>query len=307
MIELWRGNANAWECDELGHMNVQFYLAKASEAVANLAAHAGLGNIFRSDAYATLAARSLHIKFLAEARPGAPLMIEGGIAGLDSASADLVLLMRHAGSGQVAATFRIEAGHVSPKEGRPFPWPERFSTRAAELNVDTPDIARPRGLSEAEGERHISLARADELGLEQIGLGRFNNAEMSVFGRIRSDVLLGRVSNSVVNFRGAFPEEVDFHMGKTGARIGSALLECRILPRRWPRAGDGYVIRSGLVSAGSKVRNLVHWVLDPETGRPWWTMEGVAAPMDLDKRKLVEPDDAARAALEVAMKPALRA
>ncbi|WP_300527818.1 thioesterase family protein [Maricaulis sp.] len=307
MIELWRGNANAWECDELGHMNVQFYLAKASEAVANLAALAGLGNIFRADAYATLAASSLHIKFLAEARPGAPLMIEGGITGTGPASLGMVLIMRHAGSGQVAASFRIEANHVAPKEGRPFDWPERFAAHAAELTVATPDIARPRGLSEAGAETDISIERADALGLEQIGMGRFNSDEMSVFGRIRSDILLGRVSNSVVNFRGAFPEEVDFHMGKSGARIGSALLECRILPRRWPRAGDGYVIRSGLTAAASKVRNLVHWVLDPETGRPWWTMEGVAAPMDLDQRKLIEPDPAARAALDAALKPGLRA
>lgn len=307
MIELWRGNANAWECDELGHMNVQFYLAKASEAVANLAALAGLGSIFRADAYATLAARSLHIKFLAEARPGAPLMIEGGIAGTGTTSADLVLLMRHAGSGQIAATFRIKADHVSPKEGRRFDWPQRFAEKAQKLTVAVPDIAQPRGLAEADGATGISTARADALGLEQIGMGRFNSDEMSVFGRIRSDILLGRVSNSVVNFRGAFPEEVDFHMGETSARIGSALLECRILPRRWPRAGDGYVIRSGLVSAGSKVRNLVHWVLDPETGHPWWTMEGVAAPMDLDKRKLVEPDARARTALDAAIKPGLQA
>ena len=69
MIELWRGNANAWECDERGHMNVQFYLAKASEAVGNLAALAGLGNVSRSDNYATLLPRTLHIKFLAEAHP----------------------------------------------------------------------------------------------------------------------------------------------------------------------------------------------------------------------------------------------
>jgi acyl-CoA thioester hydrolase len=121
-------------------------------------------------------------------------------------------------------------------------------------------------------------------------MGRFTSTEMSVFGRMRSDVLLGRVSDSVVNFSGAFPEEIAFHRGELDARIGSALMECRIVPRRWPRAGDGYVIRSGLTSISSKVRNLVHWVLDPATGQPWWTMEGVAAAMDLDARKLRAPD-----------------
>jgi acyl-CoA thioester hydrolase len=290
MIELWRGNANAWECDELGHMNVQFYLAKASEALANLAALGGLGGIFRADTHATLRARDLHIKFLGEAHPGAPLVIEGGFQSHDRDSARIVLVMMHAGSGKVAATFRIDAVHISPTTGRAFDWPAGFTSLCADLTVPVPEIALPRGLNESPRTTTADLATADQLGLEQIGMGRFTSSEMGAFGRMRSDVLLGRVSDSVVNFSGAFPEEVAFHRGELDARIGSALMECRILPRRWPRAGDGYVIRSGLISVTGKVRNLVHWVLDPATGKPWWTMEGVAAAMDLDARKLMAPE-----------------
>ena len=36
MQVLWRGNANTWECDELGHLNVRFYMAKAQEALGGL-------------------------------------------------------------------------------------------------------------------------------------------------------------------------------------------------------------------------------------------------------------------------------
>ena len=42
---LWvtgRGAINPWDCDQWGHMNVQFYLAKASDAQAVLAARLGL-------------------------------------------------------------------------------------------------------------------------------------------------------------------------------------------------------------------------------------------------------------------------
>jgi acyl-CoA thioester hydrolase len=60
------------------------------------------------------------------------------------------------------------------------------------------------------------------------------------------------------------------------------------------------VVRSGLKSAGPKVRNLVHWALEPETGRPWWTVEGVAAPMDLDARKLLPASAEIQQALETA-------
>ena len=33
---LWQGTANAWECDEMGHMNVRFYAAKVEEALDGL-------------------------------------------------------------------------------------------------------------------------------------------------------------------------------------------------------------------------------------------------------------------------------
>lgn len=307
MIELWRGNANAWECDELGHMNVQFYLAKASEAVGNLAALAGLGNVSRSDNYATLLPRTLHIKFLAEAHPGAPLMIEGGITGHTDTLMHAELIMRHGGSGQVAATFQFELEHVSPSEGRPFNWPKRFASAVEKLVVSTDPKAAPRGIDADDSAGNASVMRADALGLEQIGMGRFTGDDIGPFGRIRADVFLGRVSNSVVNFRGAFPEEIAFHNGELDSRIGSALLETRIRPCRWPREGDGYVIRSGLKSVSPKVRNLVHWVLDPATGKPWWTMEGVAAPMDLDARKLVEPNAHFKAMLDAAVVAGIKA
>ncbi|MBR9826019.1 MAG: thioesterase [Alphaproteobacteria bacterium] len=306
MRELWRGNANAWECDELGHMNVQFYLAKASEAVAHLARLAGLGGVFNSNTHATLVARQIHIKFLAEARPGAPLFIHGGFTRYAASSAELTLVMRHGFSQQIAATFRLELDHVSPHEGRPFDWPKRFTERYQSLAIDAVAEALPRGITETASDQQISLERADELGLEQIGMGCFSTAEMGPFGRIRSDVLLGRVSNSVINFQTGFPEQAEYHLGRTQTRIGGALLETRILPRHWPRAGDAYVIRSGLRAVGPKVRNLVHWVLDPQTGRPWWTSEGVAAPMDLDARKLHQPGEKMQARLEAAVKPELR-
>lgn len=300
MIEIWRGNANAWECDELGHMNVKFYLAKASEAVANLAALTGLRDIHRADANATLLPTKLHIRFLAEVRPGAPLLIEGGWSMTGDTGCCAVLVMRHGGTGKPAATFRIDLDHVSPREGRAFAWPSHFAERQRAGLVESPAFALPRGIAEQPTSEPASLERADALGLERVGQGRFAPGEMDVFGRMQTEVLLGRVSNSVVNFKAGFPEEWAFHQGETTRRIGSPLLECRIKVQRWPRAGDGYVMRSGLKSFGPKVRNIVHWILDPATGKPWWSMEGVAAAMDLDSRKIIDLSDEVRAELEQA-------
>ncbi|WP_203295102.1 thioesterase family protein [Maricaulis parjimensis] len=300
MIELWRGNVNAWECDELGHYNVRFYLARLSEAVANLAEAAGLNPIHRTDASATLIMRDIHVRFLAEAHPGAPLYIEGGLIEHDDCTARAIFVMRHAGSGKPAASYHVVLGHASPQTTLDFPWPKRFHAHADTLKVDLPDFSAPRGLSLDATPSTPSLAQADKLGLESIGRGRFGQSEMDGFGSMRAEFLLGRVSDSVTNFSAAFPEEWEQHASGKPGNVASALLECRILPRHWPRCGDGYVIRSGLKSVSPKVRNIVHWVMEPATGKVWWTMEGVAAPMDLTARKLLDVPDAVQAKVKAA-------
>ncbi len=308
MIELWRGCVNAWECDELGHFNVRFYLARASEAIANLAEAAGLNPIQRADALATIVPQTLHLRFLAEAQPGAPLYIEGGFTGFQDTTADLILVVRHSATGQPAASLSIRVAHAAPASGDPFAWPGRFADAARELTVPLPDFARPRGLAgHPAPDSAPSWQAADALGLSVIGRGRFGPSEMDAFGFMRSEFLLGRVSDSATNFAAAIPEQWDMYAGGAPTRTGSALLECFIHVRRWPRAGDGFAIRSGVKSAKPKVRTVVHWVLEPATGKPWWSMESVAAPMDLDQRKLAEVDADTQARVEAAVVPGLEA
>ncbi|MHA6289086.1 thioesterase family protein [Maricaulis sp. CAU 1757] len=307
MIELWRGSVNAWECDELGHMNVRFYLAKASEAIGWLAAEAGLGRVYHPSATATLIPRDIHIRFVAEARPGAPLYITGGFLDIAEDQATIQLVMRHSGSDRIAALYRIVVGHAEPNEGVDFAWPNRFAAQAERLKIEAFPDAGPRGLSLANSEITASRARADDLGLSRIGRGHFSQAEMDGFGVLCSEFLLGRISDSVTNFEAAFPEDFSAHREGRPANIASALLECHIRPARWPRAGDSFMVRSGLKSIGPKVRNIVHWVLDPASGHPWWTMEGVAAPLDLDNRRIAPVGDELRAELEARCIPDLSA
>ena len=40
--------------------------------------------------------------------------------------------------------------------------------------------------------------------------------------------------------------------------------------------------------------------MEPATGRVWWTMEGVAAPMDLTARKLLDVPEAVQARVRAA-------
>ena len=73
MIELYRGSVNTWECDEMGHMNVRFYVAKQMEGLAILTHSLDLRQAFRPGNTSTLLPFDQHIRFMKEVHPGRPI------------------------------------------------------------------------------------------------------------------------------------------------------------------------------------------------------------------------------------------
>ena len=292
MQVLWRGNANTWECDELGHLNVRFYMAKAQEALAGLADHLGMHHAFAPDATATLTPRDVILRFLAEARPGAPLHIAGGVTSHDETSLTVAMILYHAASDTPAATFEIRAEHSHPQTGRVFSWPQRSLAALSASLIERPALLTARSLSTTPPSDALSLARADELELQEIGRGRINRDELDAFGRMRAEFGIGKVSDSVIHFSDGFPEQWQAFAENAPLSVASAVLESRLNFRRFPAQGEGFVIRSGLKSATETVRTLVHWALDPVTGKPLWSMEAVACMLNLETRRLerVSPD-----------------
>ena len=78
-LEVWRGGVNPWQCDQMGHLNVRFYVAHAVEALAGLAAALGMTRAYSPHATSTLVVREHHIRFLKEARVGDPLHMTVGV------------------------------------------------------------------------------------------------------------------------------------------------------------------------------------------------------------------------------------
>jgi acyl-CoA thioester hydrolase len=70
-------------------------------------------------------------------------------------------------------------------------------------------------------------------------------------------------------------------------RMGGAVVEYRLVYRRWPRPGDRFVIRSGSGFVKEKVHSFIHWLIDPETREAWCTTEAVAVALNLDTRKIM--------------------
>lgn len=303
MHELWRGMANAWECDELGHLNVRAYVDKMTEGFAGLLGALDQPSAERAGATSQIRVREMHVRFLAEARPGDRLDVEGGITALADAELTAAMVMRHHDDGRAAAGALIRAEHVSPGAGRPFRWPSRLRARAEDWVIAAPEESEPRAIALDPPVHDAELARADALELAEIGRGVFRREEADAYDAVRPAAMMGRLSD------GAGRLFAPMIAAMPDRRLGPALLEVRFIWRGAPRAGDRFVIRSGLVAAGEndKLMRAAHWILDPQTGRPWCTSEGVAALLDLDARKLTPLSAKAGKAAKGLLRPTLRA
>ena len=303
-VEVWSGAVATWECDRMGHMNMRFYLANAMTALAGLAAELGMPSAFSEAAESTLLVREQHIRFLREARPGALLQITGGVLEMDETDARLLLLMRHI-NGDLAASFQIVVSHVTARDLRPFPWPRRVRERALALAIAIPDKAQARSVSLAPAAITASLARARELGLTRIANSVIQPADCDVFGRMRAEYFLARIADGVPRLSHR-PEAVDESGAAKGEpSLGGAALEYRLIHLAWPRPGDRLQIWSGFSAVEPRIRNFVHWVLDPDSGRPWGVAEATAASVDLETRKIAPMSEPALALLRERVAPGL--
>ena len=287
MIDLWKGIANTWDCDEMGHMNVRVYIEKAFEGLGTLAGACHLAHVFKESAPSTLIPAEQHIRFIREVHPGRPLSMVGCVTEFDDTSATVYQEMRH-GDGSVAAAFRTRLVHSDSQTLRPFAWSQRTRASFEALKADAPAATAPRGVDLSHAPADDKLVRreiAEQNGAKVIGLGTVPVQDCDVFGRMRPHMFIGRISDSVPNLLHNWRNDVASSI--PGQEMGGAVLENRIVYRRWPRAGDLFEIRSSLGRVEEKIHSLIHWMLDPVTGLPWMTAEAVAVTFDLNKRKVI--------------------
>lgn len=293
---LWRGVTNAWECDEMGHLNVRFYVAKAMEGLGPLAQLLGLFGAFRENSNGTLQLIEQHIRFHAESRPGTPLTVSGALRSISGSELCLYQEMRHTHTNALSASLHTRLGHVLARNGVQFPFPARTFPRTAVLmhEGDVPEAGMPRSLGFATEGSPVDDSPVYESLLANGGnpLGRFmvRPDQCDIFGWLRAEMIMGFVSDSVPNLMEGWRRELAAALEASSGvphRIGAAVLEARIIHHAWPRAGDLVETRSTIKAATSKTLHFVHRLSDPVGGALWAQVEAIAVSLDLDARKAI--------------------
>lgn len=301
MREYWRGSAEAWECDEMGHMNVRFWVRHCLDGIIVLAEDIGCSGAFARGATATLIPTRQHIKFMREARAGAPLFSRGGIVSISDTEITFYCELVHSFSGEIGATFITTLAHVDAKTGKAFPFPARVAQLSEKFKIDIPTHGQPRSVS-LDGDLVTgNIETAIATGSRFLGQAGVRGDEVDLFDRLYPDGMIGRVSNAMPNFLAKWREDATAEMTEIDGiarTAGAAVLEYRLDYLAWPTIGDMAVVYSGLTEVADKTIMLRHWLLDPQTGEPWCVCEALAVTLDLKARKIIANPPRAKAALK---------
>lgn len=297
----FRGMVNSWEADEMGHMNVRFYVQKALQATGHFLNEIGLGPNFRREKGLGIRIMDHHIRFLKEARPGTPLVIMTGALGADEAGLFVLHEVRHALTGDVCATL---TGTVVLTDGlgdQPFSLPEEAAEQARGFATDLPDYAAQRGI-DAPGPKLVpNWGRADEMGLHEITRIEVRPHLLDPDGALSAEHFIGAISDGIPTLISQFAVNRQSSLERG---IGGAALEYRLFYIRRIFAGELITVRSGLSAIGNKTFTHIHWMFD-QNRNVVASAAAVAVSFDLKERKAIAFSDEARAQFENYLVPGL--
>ena len=139
LILTYRGAVYPRHLDHMGHMNVQFYVAKFDAAVWHLFDRIGVTPDYIRAHKRGMAAVEMNVRYLKELGAGDLVSVRSGVLKVGERLLDLVQEMRLGEAGELAAVMRATAVHLDREAHRAVPFPEEIAARARELLVDYPE------------------------------------------------------------------------------------------------------------------------------------------------------------------------
>ena len=122
-----------WQCDQVGHLNVAFYVAKFDEATWNLFAEIGMDGSYFRDRRGGMGAVDHRLTYARELYPGDCVIVRTGIVELGERKLTFMHEMTERLGGETASTCTITAVHIDPSVRKAAPFPPEVFERASQL------------------------------------------------------------------------------------------------------------------------------------------------------------------------------
>jgi len=133
LIETYRGAVYPWHCDQMGHMNVMWYVGKFDEATWNLFAAMGVTTAFLKEKRRGVAAVQQNITYKRELLAGDTIAVRSAFLEVHDKVARFVHEMRNTQTNEVASVCVLTGVSMDAQTRKSIPFPEDMVKRAQSL------------------------------------------------------------------------------------------------------------------------------------------------------------------------------
>jgi len=129
----YRGSVYPWHCDQVGHMNVMWYVGKFDEATWNLFLRAGITPGYLRSSQRGMAAVDQHIEYRRELHAGAVIAVRSEILDIEGRKIRFRHEMSNEETGELAAATTILGVHMDTQARKSCPFPPGIVEQARAL------------------------------------------------------------------------------------------------------------------------------------------------------------------------------
>ncbi len=269
--ETYRGLVANWECDQYGHLNVQFYVGRISDAVASLLHAGGMGRVALEQRRLGIVAVNQNIDYLRELRAGTVVRMESAIRQVEGRKLVLHHRLFDAESGELAMRADVLGLCFDLEARKSVPLPDDLHAGFSALLMDGSEAMTQQALPVAEPGWMISHRSP------------VNTWECDRMGHLNVQFYQARAADAdrhVFTALGLGPRAL------AALGLGLRPLRYRIQFRRELHNAAITVMRSAIRSADAEAITLLHELYDHETGVLSAVMESRIAVEDLASGRL---------------------
>lgn len=136
----YRGTVYPWHCDQMGHMNVMWYVGKFDEGTWNFLSMIGLTSKFMRENGSATAGVEQNITYKKELFPGDVISVRTTLLEVRDRVVRIQHEMRKNDTDEVVAIMVLTAVHLDEKSRRATPFPASVKAK-----LDSLAIAIPKG------------------------------------------------------------------------------------------------------------------------------------------------------------------
>ncbi|MEJ2656160.1 MAG: thioesterase family protein [Desulfobacterales bacterium] len=133
MIETYRGVVYPFHMDHMGHMNVQWYVAKFDSATWHLFSNLGITSAYIQNNNKGMAAVEQIIKYKEEALAGDLLVIKSRVLEMKEKSIRFIHVMFNSETQREIASCELVGVHIDRNKRKSCPFPENIYKKGTRL------------------------------------------------------------------------------------------------------------------------------------------------------------------------------